>query len=261
MRMVVPILAVGFVAVAASLAFAASPLDNAKLPGRNRYERCLSLAQAKPKEAFSAALAWRDNGGGAPARHCIVVALVGLKQYGEAAYRLDQLAHDPSAGGADNRADILDQSGNAWMLADQPQNAVASFSAALKLTPDNADILADRARARAMRKNWSGAVADLGAALMIAPDHPEWLVLRASARRALGDNKAARADLDKALRLKPDYDEALVERGAMEFDAGNRKAARADWRKVIMEAPKSAAADAARTHIEQLELNAPVGKD
>lgn len=260
MRTGIPILVALFAAMGGA-AFAASPIDNPALSGQTRYDRCLDLAQKKPQTAFDAALIWRDDGGGAPARHCIAVALVGLKHYGEAAYRLDKLAHDPSAGGASMRAALLDQAGNAWMLAGQPEDAVASLSAALKLSPQDADLLADRARARAMKKDWRGAVSDLTAALTRDPNRPELLVLRASARRALGQKRAARADIDKALRLRPNYDEALVERGAMRFDAGDRKGARADWRKVIMEAPRSAAADAAREHIQQLELNAPVGKD
>lgn len=260
MRTGIPIV-VSLVMAAAGTAFAASPIDNPALSGQSRYARCLDLAQTKPQSAFDAALKWRDEGGGVPARHCVAVALVNLKHYGEAAYRLDKLAHDPNAGAAAMRAALLDQAGNAWMLAGQPEDAEASLSAALTLTPQDADLLADRARARAMKKDWRGAARDLTAALTRDPHHPEWYVLRASARRALGDTKQARADIDRALRLKPHDDEALVERGAMKFDAGDRKGARADWRTVIMDAPHSAAADAAREHIEQLELNAPMGKD
>lgn len=260
MRTGIPIV-VSLTMAVAGTALAASPIDNPALSGQSRYERCLDLARKKPQTAFDAALQWRDDGGGVPARHCVAVALVNLKEYGEAAYRLDKLAHNRDAGGAAMRAALLDQAGNAWMLAGQPHNAEASLSAALKLAPQEADLWADRARARAMKKDWRGAVLDLTAALTRAPQHPEWLVLRASARRALGHTKGAWADVNRALRLRPHFDEALVERGAMKFDAGDRKGARADWRKVIMEAPKSPAADAARLHIQQLELGAPVGKN
>ena len=259
MRIALPILAAGLVLTAA--AHAASPLDNPLLSGQTRYDRCLALARQKPQAAFDAALIWRDGGGGAPARHCIAVALVNLKHYGEAAYKLDALARDPTAGGAGIRAEILDQAGNAWLLAGQPEDALLSFSAALKLAPGDPDMLADRARAKAMRKDWSGAERDLTAALSRAPYRPELLVLRASARRALGRIKAARADIDRALAMRPNFVEALVERGAMKFDAGDKAGARADWRKVIAQAPDSQAARSARQHIEQLELNAPVGHD
>lgn len=258
MRLILPILAA---ALLWSATAGASPLDDPSLAGQTRYDRCLDLARKAPQSAFDAALEWKDEGGGAAAEHCLAVALVGLKHYGEAGYRLDHLAHDRTAGDAPTRAMILDQAGNAWLLAGQPEDAEASFSAALKLTPGNPDILADRARARAMKKNWYGADADLTAALTRAPNRPELYVLRASARRALGKTKAALADLETALRLKPNYDEALVERGAMRFDAGDKAGARADWRTVIMEAPDSPAGDAARQHIQELELGAPEGRD
>ena len=50
------------------------------------------------------------------------------------------------------------------MLAGQPEDAEASLSAALTLTPQDADLLADRARARAMKKDWRGAERDLAGA-------------------------------------------------------------------------------------------------
>ena len=190
MRIALPILAAAFAFAVTSMALA-SPLDDPGLQGQNRYDRCLDLAQKKPQTAFDAALSWRDEGGGAAAEHCLAVALVGLKHYGEAAYRLDTLSRDRTAGDAPTRAAILDQAGNAWLLAGQPEDAQASFSAALKLTPADPDLLADRARARAMRKDWSGAEADLTAALTRAPNRPEFYVLRASARRALGRAKEA----------------------------------------------------------------------
>lgn len=258
MRLVLPSLAAALLWTATANA---SALDDPALSGQTRYDRCLDLAQKKPQSAFDAALEWRDEGGAAAAEHCLAVALVGLKHYGEAGYRLDKLAHDRTAGDAGTRAMILDQAGNAWLLAGQPEDAQASLSAALKLTPGDADLLADRARARAMRKDWSGADSDLTAALTRAPRRPELYVLRASARRAMGQTRAALSDLENALRLKPKFDEALVERGAIRFAAGDRKGARADWRTVIMEAPDGPAADSARKHIEELELGAPVGSD
>jgi tetratricopeptide (TPR) repeat protein len=260
MRIASPVLIALSLALAAP-ALAASPLDAPDVPGADRYDRCLNLVRTKPQIAFDAALAWRDEGGGAPAEHCIAVSLVGLGHYGEGAVRLDKLAHDRTAGDAGNRAALLDQAGNAWLLAGQPEDALASFSAALKLTPNDPDLLADRARAKAMKKDWAGADADLSAALTISPKRPELLVLRASARRAMGQSHQALADLEAALKLRPDYDEALVERGALRFDAGDKAGARADWRKVIAQFPDSPAADAAREHIEQLEVGAPVGHD
>src|SRR5256885_16652020 len=56
------------------------------------YERCMKLARQNPGEARSLAQSWHERGGAHPADHCAAVALIGLKQYKEAALRLEALA-------------------------------------------------------------------------------------------------------------------------------------------------------------------------
>jgi len=41
-----------------------------------QYATCMKLTRSQPEEAFEMALAWRDNDGGDPARHCSAVALI-----------------------------------------------------------------------------------------------------------------------------------------------------------------------------------------
>src|SRR5690348_11364055 len=55
------------------------------------YERCLKLAKGHPGDARAFAQHWHDRGGAHPADHCLAVALIGLKQYKEAAGRLEKL--------------------------------------------------------------------------------------------------------------------------------------------------------------------------
>ena len=229
-------------------------VDDHSLNDAQRYDRCLKLAHDNPDFADEQALAWHDAGGGPAAMHCSAVALVQLKQYAQAAFKFDALARESDAGGAGIRADLLDQAGNAWILAGQPENAEASLGAALNLGNRSADVYADRARARAMKKNWAGAESDLNAALKVDPDRADLLVLRASARHALGQRTQARADIDQAIALDPKYGEALVERGAMKLESGDRNGARGDWQVVLVVQPNSPAADTARMYIEKLEL-------
>lgn len=229
--------------------------DDPKLNDRQRYDRCLKLAHDDADVAYEQALAWHDAGGGPPAAHCSAVALFQGKHFSEAALKFDQLAHARDTGGdADLRADLLDQAGNAWLLAGQPENAEASFAAAINLGARGADVYADRARARGLRKDWSGAEIDLTTAISKDEYRSDLLVLRASARHALGRKQEARADIDQALDLDPHYGDALVERGAMRLEDGDRNGARADWQLVLATQPNSPAADSARAHIEQLEL-------
>ncbi len=78
-------LAGGYLAVAP--AAAAAEIDHAR-----EYGACMTLVQRDAEEAFESALAWRDMGGGDAASHCVAAALLGLKQYAEAARRFETLA-------------------------------------------------------------------------------------------------------------------------------------------------------------------------
>jgi tetratricopeptide (TPR) repeat protein len=248
-------------ALSALGASAASFVDDRSLSEAQRYDRCLKLAHDDATVAYDQALAWHDAGGGPAAEHCSAVALFQQKHYAEAAFKLDTLARERGAGDVELRANLLDEAGNAWILAGRPESAEASLNAALKLGDRSADTFADRARARALKKDWAGAEADLDSALAIDENRADLLVLRASARHAMGRRKEAREDVDKALDLYPQYADALVERGAMKLEAGDLNGARADWKTVLATQPKSAAADSARMHIEQLELGARVPRN
>ena len=221
------------------------------------YQTCVRAINTNAEEAFEQALAWRDRGGGLLAERCAAMALISLDEPGEAASRLDALARRTDAGLLADRASLLSQSGNAWLLADQPQNAEAAFSAALKLTPRDADIWVDRARARADRQNWPEAERDLNNALTFDKTKPETYVLRAAARRAQNNMAGYRTDIQAALTLDPKFPEALVERGSIKLAAGDKNGARADWIEVLVQAPTSPAADAVRTRIEALEVRDP----
>jgi tetratricopeptide (TPR) repeat protein len=249
------LLVLAFVPVVAHAAVSRAFYDDPGLNDRQRYNRCLKLAHDDSDTAYEQALAWHDAGGGPAAVHCSAVALFQKKHFGEAAFKFDQLAHGRDTGDADLRADLLDQAGNAWLLAGQPENAEASFAAAIGLGARGADVYADRARARGLRKDWSGADADLTVALSKDEYRSDLLVLRASARHALGRRKEARNDIDQALEFDPHYADALVERGAMKLEAGDKAGARADWTLVLAVQPKSPAADSARMHIERLEFS------
>jgi tetratricopeptide (TPR) repeat protein len=227
-------------------------LDDASLARRNRYERCLELTRRNPQDALKVAHAWQAEAGGPPAAHCDALALVALKRYPEAAKALDQLGHSDS-GSVQERADLLDQAGNAWLLARRGGEAVESFSSALALSPRDPDLVADRARAAALLGDWKAADNDLSAALKLDASRADLLVLRASARDALGHRANASADLESALRVVPNYPEALLERGTLRLEAGDLKGARADWQAVVARAPNSEAAQTAAQRLKALQ--------
>jgi tetratricopeptide (TPR) repeat protein len=225
------------------------------LSGPQRYNLCLALAQKDPQTAYDKSSIWRGRGGMMYAAHCQAVALVGLKRYAEAAQKLTTLAHDKVDAAV--RVQLYIQAGNAWMMAEQPGNALPLLSDALEISPDNIDALTDRARARAMSRDWNGADTDLTLALSHDPTRADLYVLRSSARHALGRKDEARADIDRALDLVPGYAEALVERGGMKLEAGDRAGAQADWEDVLKKSPPGDATESAKARLEAMGVKPP----
>ena len=191
------------------------------------YGRCMDLTARDAAIALADATQWSKAGGGAPAEHCAARALAGLKRYGEAAARLDALAHAPTTP-AGMRGEIVSQAGNAWLLAGNGAKAAASLRAALTISAGDADLFTDLGRADAMLRNWKEAVLDLNAAIALRRDAGV-LVLRASAHRALKDYRAALADLNAALAIRPGNGDALLERGLLRRDLGDIGGARKDF--------------------------------
>jgi len=224
------------------------------LSGPERYNRCLALAQKEPQIAAEKAAAWRGRGGAMYAAHCEAVALINLKLYTQAAQKLTNLANGKVD--AAMRVQLYIQAANAWMMAEQPGNALPLLSDVLEISPGNMDALMDRARARAMRRDWAGAESDLTLALSKDPGRADLYVLRSSARHALGRKDEARADVDRALDLVPGYAEALVERGGLKLEAGDRAGAKADWEEVLKKS-SGETASAARARLEALKANPP----
>jgi tetratricopeptide (TPR) repeat protein len=223
------------------------------------YERCMKLATEDPAAARDLAGSWKGRGGGHPADHCLAVALIGLKQYKEAAGRLENLAQAMIRAPAALRAEVLGQAAQGWLLAGDPGRAYAAGGAALALRPDDADLLVadllvDRASAAGAAGWYDKAVADLDRVLKADPARSDALIYRASAYRAQGRLDRALTDIDRALQRAPDSAPALLERGNIRSLRGDFDGARQDWVRVARLAPGSAAETAARTNIERLDL-------
>src|SRR5271156_5217493 len=177
------------------------------------YDRCMKLARKNPDEAQNLARAWHERGGAHPADHCAAVALIGLKQYKEAANRLEALAQAMTTAPVALRADVLDQAGQAWLLAGDPVRAYTAAGLAVSLQPSDPDLLIDRAEAAASAGYYDRAVTDLDRVLKTHPDRVDALIYRASAYRALDRLDPAPAALDKAVAAAPHSAAALLERG------------------------------------------------
>jgi tetratricopeptide (TPR) repeat protein len=232
---------------------AAAPPKNAEADAAT-YERCMSLARKDPAAGEKLAKEWRGRGGGHPAEHCHAVALIGLKQYKDAAGRLEALGQAMVHAPGELRAEVLDQAGQAWLMAGDAGRAYAAGTTALGFAPNDADLLLDRAEAAGTAGWYDKAAADLDRVLKSNPDRLDALVYRASAYRRLERLDEALADIDRAVKLAPDSAPALLERGDIRRLKGDADGARQDWLRVAALAPGSAAAAAAKGNIERLDL-------
>lgn len=237
----------------------AGPIDEAAQAAR--YARCLKLAKLRPAAGESFAAAWQHQGGGHPAWHCRAVALFGLKRYREAAGSFDALARAMAQAPASLRAGVLDQAGQAWLLAGDPVRAYADCGAAAALRPGDPELLIDEAETAAAASNYSRAVEALDQVLKANPKRLDALIYRAAAYRALHRLAPALDDIRKALAEAPHSVPALLERGNIRLLGGNLAGARDDWTRVARLSPESAAGRAARANLARLaQLGAAAAK-
>lgn len=181
----------------------------------DKYRDCLARVDKDPQQAFEFAITWRDEGGGAPAHHCVAMALLQQGHIEEAALRLEKLALRPDAGGSNDRAEILAQAGHAWLLAERPVEADVDFTSAIELAPNNPQVYVDRAQASRMRGLWDDVIVDTTKAIGLNRQFVDAYVLRASARRSKGDLSGAANDIERALDLDPKNIGAALERGEL----------------------------------------------
>lgn len=226
-----------------------------------RYAQCIRLAKTRPAAGERFAAAWQRQGGSHPAWQCRGVALFGLKRYGEAARSFDALAQAMARAPASLRAGVLDQAGQAWLLAGAPVRAYADCGAAAALRPGDPELLIDEAETAAAASYYQKAIEALDQVLAANPKRLDALIYRAAAYRALHRLAPALADIQKALAEAPNAVPALLERGNIRLLAGDIAGARSDWTRVVRLSPGSAEGRAARANLAKLaRLSAAAAK-
>lgn len=221
-----------------------------------RYQACLNMVQQDAAQAFESALAWRDAGGGFPARHCAALALLNLNRPREAADRLQQLGDEMGRAGepAPLVAAVLAQAGQAWFAAEELGRADAALHAATEMDPEKPDYWIERARVVAQTQARHESLGLLNRALRLDPAHAEAYAMRASAKRFQNDLAGAMEDVELAIAIDPDLASAYLERGNLHAAMGRRDAARADWLKVRLLRPQGPLFDAAGRNLERLDV-------
>ncbi len=223
------------------------------------YQTCLKLAREHPDKGIELAGKWITLGGGEPAKHCQALSLIGLKDYGEGARRLEELAtaskQEPKV-----RANMLAQAAQGWLLQGENGRAYAAQTAALKLLPPNSkesvELYLDRAGTLADSGKYNEVMDDIKEVLRIDPNNAEAYAYRASIHRLQNELDDALDDAEAAVAADPNNLSGLLERGNLYRIKKRLAEARSDWLRILMIAPESATADAARINIEHLDVDA-----
>jgi tetratricopeptide (TPR) repeat protein len=217
------------------------------------YALCLDTARAYPDRGLELAGKWIGLGGGEPAKHCRAIALIGLKEYAEAASSLEDMAKD-SKRPIELRAGLLAQAGQAWFMGEELTKADAALTTALKLLPDEPNLLVDRAEILADAGKYWEAIDDLNTAITRAPSSADAFAFRASAYRLVDAPDLAMEDAERAIALDSTHLGALLERGILYQMQKRPDDARRDWMRILELAPESDAARSARANIEKLDV-------
>ncbi len=258
--------------IAALLFLTGNPSVTAQESDEIRYGECLDLAERFPDQAINKALIWKSEAGGVPARHCEAVGLFFLREYSEAAIRLQSIAEDMRIGKDmpirnDRRivaneamlADMYGQAANAWLLANEIVRAESAINTALSLAEEKtgqwADLTVDKARVAAADEDFTLALSLVEAGLAVDVGRKDILILAASPARALKEYSKAQYYLDDFQHVFPKNPTGHLERGNLEDALGHGILARKSWIKVLELTPEGINADAARANIERLDSN------
>ena len=192
-----------------SLAFAQTPPQS----DQARLEACLAAISEDAENAYEDALTWRHQGGGWPAEHCVSLALIALGQDAPGALRLREAALEAGMASDLSRAIMLGQSGEAFLGAEEYEQALISFDHALQFAPDDPALLLGLARTQLALEAFESAETAASAALAQDQANPDAYALRAQARLGKGDVDAALSDIEAARALDPENIDVLVLRG------------------------------------------------
>jgi len=214
------------------------------------YQDCMSLALSHPKSALDGAKTWEGVGGGAPARHCALSALMQLGRYEAAARGLAKLSQEVQAN-TTFKTQLMLQSGAAWFRADKPDQTRRLADQVLALEPDNLKALLLRAKVLGSVGKFWEAADDLTRILYSESENVDALILRGSAYRHMGAQDLALKDITRALSLDGNNPDGLLEHGLVLQNLGDLAAAKTAWQALIKAHPNDEASQRAQSYLDK----------
>lgn len=178
--------------------------------------------------------------------------------YGKALPACTRVLGDKALSSAD-RASIYYNRGRAFRAKGDRERAIADFSEAISLNPDDAYAYHARGGCYSEDGDQDRAIADYSEAIRLKPDAAEPFNNRGNSYAAKGEEDLAIADYSEAIKVKPDLAEAYFHRGLAYARKGDRVRAAVDYHDAIRLKPTlSATTERAKNKLEAL-LAEPAG--
>lgn len=234
-----------------------------------RFEICAGLATRNPGRAIAVAQAWRIEGGGILARHCLAIAQFESGDYTAALESFGAAARD-AARAPDTReaaARLWLAGANAGLIARRPAAVAVMVDEALTLSPPAplaAELMLLKAEALVDLEQEAAALQVIEAALASDSEVANGWLLKATLARRLGRLEEAEAAILEAVKRTaaehPDMPDVQLEAGAIAQAQGKTDLARAAWTAAASgnsELPAVKAAAAALARLARNALSAP----
>ena len=117
---------------------------------------------------------------------------------------------------APNLVSALQHRGMEYTTQQQYPEAIADFSEALKLKPDDAGVYERRAYVEMKTNAYDKALADYSEAIKLKPKEVRYYLLRSYIYETKNDIKSSMADTEEALKLDPNNQEAKSRKSRLE---------------------------------------------
>lgn len=120
-----------------------------------------------------------------------------------------------------HRSVLLYNRAQVYAMLDQPELALADFTAVIKQDPSYSEYYFDRGNVYRKQGRDEEALADYERAIACSPPYPEAYYNRAGVLSALGREQEALADYTYVLELDPDHLDALLNRASILYEQGD----------------------------------------